>query len=331
MTNVYLLLLAGSLFNALQKAISDPASIISLAGAALPSVSVFFINVIINQLLLGIPLMLLRIAPLLIINLYKGCFGERKLSIRQIVSGPLNAVSLDYGAAIPSVLYVVVVTLLYWVISPILLAISALLFISLYGVYKYQFVYVYVPYFETGGRFWYGLYGYTMAALMGSSIAILGYMAIKQGPAQTPLLFPLPAVVLLAWRYTEGQFKVRADNYAMTLAEARDKEGAPVDEFDAKFFHQPALSRAEMDPLPYRLQGTPLFDEEGNLSWVYVNVMSSYRQGRVGCDPRIELAEGEEEEEDRHVVVSLRASDASDIGGGGSSFSAELDQLRGEA
>lgn len=83
--NVYLMLLAGSLFNALNDAIANPASIIFLIGKALPSVSIFFINLLLTQLLSGFPGLLLRIGPLIVYKLYRGIFGEKALTRRILV------------------------------------------------------------------------------------------------------------------------------------------------------------------------------------------------------------------------------------------------------
>jgi hypothetical protein len=133
---VYLILLAGSVFNVLTGLIANPLSIVSLLGAAIPSVAVFFINLILIKFLMGVSLMLSRIGPLLVTKLYSSCFNQKKFSIRAFLAGPLARVVYDYGVGIPGLLYIVVVFLLYWVIAPVVSGVSALFFMATYATFK---------------------------------------------------------------------------------------------------------------------------------------------------------------------------------------------------
>jgi hypothetical protein len=58
--NVFLILITGSLFNALQQIIDNPSLIFAILGSSLPQVSIFFMNYVITQLLSGIPSMLFK-------------------------------------------------------------------------------------------------------------------------------------------------------------------------------------------------------------------------------------------------------------------------------
>jgi hypothetical protein len=56
---------------ALNDIADDPTSIIYILAKALSGVGTFFINYFLTLLLLGVPLMLLRIAPLVIYKIYR--------------------------------------------------------------------------------------------------------------------------------------------------------------------------------------------------------------------------------------------------------------------
>ncbi|CAM9257016.1 unnamed protein product, partial [Ectocarpus fasciculatus] len=204
--NVYLMLLAGSIFNALNDAINDPSSIITLLGTALPTVSNFFINYMLTLLLTGTPIFLLRIGPLIVYKLYRVIFGESKLTRRTLIEGPLANAPINYGVILPKILYLVCIVLTYWVIAPILLAIGAVLFGATLLVWKYHLMYVVVPNYQSGGVFFYGLFKYSMIGLMVSTITAIAYMGIRQGAAQAPLLVPLPFIVSFVWRKAETDF-----------------------------------------------------------------------------------------------------------------------------
>ena len=115
LANVYLTLLTGSMFNALADAIANPASIIRLLAAALPSVSVFFSNYIITEILTSTTGELLQLVPMLIFNVYKRVLGERTLTQRTLLDGPLAAAEVDYGEMLPNILFVTCIVLTYMV------------------------------------------------------------------------------------------------------------------------------------------------------------------------------------------------------------------------
>src|SRR4051812_31242637 len=115
LANVYLSLLAGSLFNSLLAAIKNPLSIVGLIGNAIPSVSVFFINYMITVFLSGVPSAILSIGSVVIFRLYRIFFREPQLTRRTLVKGPLSDNAVNYGTTLPDFLYSLCITQLFWV------------------------------------------------------------------------------------------------------------------------------------------------------------------------------------------------------------------------
>jgi hypothetical protein len=215
--NVYLILIAGSIFGALTDAINNPASIVTLLANSLPGVSTFFLNLLLTFLLSGVPLALLRIGPAATYKLYRACFNERKLTRREMLEGPLAEVTADYATLLPQFLYILCIALNYWVIAPIVGFVAGLVFAANYAVYKYQLCYVIVSKNESGGMFFYKLYTYSMVGLMTSVVTMVGYLGIKEAAIQAPLLVPLPIIIYCVWCYTEEKFK--ALSLGLTLEE----------------------------------------------------------------------------------------------------------------
>ena len=197
--NLYLILLAGSAINVVAGAVANPLSVVTLIGSAIPAVSTFFINLLLANWLSGIPSSLFRLQPLVIINFYLRCVNDRKLTIRDFLSGPMSPNSIDYSSEIPNLLFTILIILLYWTIAPVVSAVGALYLACLYCQYKYQLLYVFVPVFESGGTFFFQMYSYTMYGLMTSSVAAIGYMGIRLGLFQTILFLPLPLIVYMSW------------------------------------------------------------------------------------------------------------------------------------
>lgn len=274
--NVYLMLLAGSIFNALSDAIDDPSSIIQLLGTALPTVSNFFINYMLTLLLTGTPIFLLRIGPLIVYKLYRMIFGEAKLTRRTLIEGPLANFPINYGVILPNILYLLCIILTYWVIAPISTAVGALLFGATLLKWKYHLIYVVVPNFESGGVFFYGLFRYSMIGLMTSTITAIAYMGIRQGAIQAPLLIPLPFIVWNIWGKAEDEFYRLSMNlpYSMAVSDDMQQDAARLEELRAAFkgdyLRQPEFSEpVAAKPFPYRINGVPLISEEGHIAEVY--------------------------------------------------------------
>ena len=263
MANVYFMLLAGSLFNLLSSAIANPLSIASLIGTAIPSVAIFFINVLLAGWLLGVPLLLLCPGPLLVYNFYRFCVNQRKLTMRDFFNGPMKPIYFMYSLGIPQLLYIATIVFLYWVIAPPVTAVAALYFANSYLAHKFLFIFLYKPQFQSGGDFFYSLYGYSMYALIFASIAIIGFMGVRQGVVQTILLAALPFFIVACWRFTEGRFKALSQNMTALVAAQKDAALGSSD-LDPQFYAQPALNKRVTVPTiyPYRFEGKPLLDVE---------------------------------------------------------------------
>lgn len=288
--NVYLLLIGGSLFNSLAASIANPSKIIVFIGASVPTVSIFFINYIISSAFIGTNLVLLRLVPFIIFNIYKNCFNEKKMTRNDYVGGPLQDSSIDYSSVFPNILYILSIMLLEWIIAPIvigkylifiifsfpyiiiILAVASIYFGYMYLVWKYQLMYVVVKQYESNGKFWYSIYSSSMIGLLISSITFIVYMGIKQAVVQTPLLLPLPLLVLGAWRYTEDKCLTISLNPAYSCSVEYDDECNVCSEFKETYFHNPSLDTPDIvQPYPYRVNNLSLFDATGNFRKEYYN------------------------------------------------------------
>lgn len=282
MANIYLILVAGSVWESIVSAIQRPEAIITYLSAALPSVSTFFINYIITIWLSGVPYKLIRRFRAIEYLFYRYSMFPRYMTRRMMKNGPFRDTRVQYGTELSDVLYVLCVVLLYWVISPVILIFATPLFWSWYYNWKYQYVFVVTRTYESGGDLWYRLYMYSMLGLLAGTITFMAYMGIKEGITQGPLLFPLPIIILVAWHHTEACFKFQSQSMPFDLNIKDDFQNHACNEerlrdFTANFMKQPNLvGPAEIFPYPYRVGGeppnrVPLFDANGALNEEYVD------------------------------------------------------------
>lgn len=271
-------MLAGSIATAISDLIDDPESILTTLGTSLPSISVLLINYSLNVMFVQIPADMLRAPTIALFQGYKYLFAEKKLTRRQILEGPLEDEALDYGVALPKLLYLLVLAITYWVIAPILLGVISCTFLLSYLRWKYKMLYIYVPKYEAGGLIWYGMYKYTMYALVASTLTMIGYFGIKEGPAQGGLLLPLLYIIFRVWNFTEDCYKDTSTSFAYSHAvEADSSNGADIEcatgllgSFHADYYSQPFFYAPQVAQLqPYRIDGVSLWTNNGNFAPEY--------------------------------------------------------------
>ena len=270
----YVVMVSGSLFSVLRDAIARPESIISLAQRAVPSSSVYFLNLLMAIACVWAPLALVRPFVLSKYIFMKRFTSQKRLTRRDWLKGPFRAASFNYGISSAIVLFVFGVAALYLVIAP-LVAFAAAVFFSVYYIaLKNQFLFVYVSSFETGGRFWYTLFGYTMLSLFVGTIALSVYMAIKRAVIQAPLLLPLAVLILVMWHRIDKTYGALSRQIAVEVLAQKDKEGDDatcVRHFREDYFVQPFMREPgpEAVPVQYRFAEAALFDDNGELHPLY--------------------------------------------------------------
>ena len=262
MVNVYTTALSGSVFTALNDIIESPRETVSLLALSLPSTTVFFMNVIISQCLISIPMRLVRWGPLL--QWMVMCFAtkETRLTVRSLFEGPLSSLVPDYDLIVPGVLFVLCIVMLFWVIAPSVLPFATFFFACQHASFKYQSIYEYEHDFETGGRIFLPLFRFSMICLLASSILNITFVSIKNGTVQGPLLVPLPFIVYLSWLNTERSYSSLSQNLAFATAVDMDaSQMASHESFDSNYFLQPALRvPSTAAPYPHRKYFAPLFE-----------------------------------------------------------------------
>jgi hypothetical protein len=218
--NIYLLLFAGSIWDSLAEAIDNPKAILNLISAALPKVSIFFMNYVITILLTAVPYKMIRRFCAIQYLWFRSCHREPAMTRRMLKNpaGPFGETRVSYGTELSDILYVLCVVMLYWVIAPIVLILATVLFWAWYFMWKYQYVFVITRTSESGGLFWYKIYRYSMTGLMAGTITFMAYMGIKEGVSQGPLLVPLPIIIYIAWQYTDKRFRNLSENLAFGTA-----------------------------------------------------------------------------------------------------------------
>ena len=210
LANVYVTVTAGTIIGGIKEIVNHPQSILTILGASLPQVSIYFANLLVVKTLTAVPIEMLRIWPLLTVLGVNSCMDKKKCTRRELRTGVFEDNKMRYGWLYPSLLMVLMILTTYMCIAPLLSPCAVAYFASAYMTYKYQLLFVYVNKYQSGGKMWYQVFDRSMIILVCGSVVLLGYLGLKKAFYSGPfyVMFPQPFLLLHFWRWCNEQFKV---------------------------------------------------------------------------------------------------------------------------
>ena len=92
LANVFVSVGLGSIANSIHQIIQNPSSVLSILGTSLPTLSVYFTNLLIVKSFTAVPLELLRIWPLICVLSVRSWRDKNKCTIRELKKGTLEVI-----------------------------------------------------------------------------------------------------------------------------------------------------------------------------------------------------------------------------------------------
>jgi hypothetical protein len=277
LANMFVSIISGSIFRSLEDFVDNPKLVLSYLADSFPSTSVLFCNYVISVTLVAGPNELLQIIPFLQFVYYARFNREATLTKRQLFAegGPLCKKYYPFGGYLPQYVFVLTVVLFFSVISPLVPLVAFFFFGSRFLILRYQFLYVYTPRFNLGGKFWFDLVYHTMFGLVLFTSVMLFYTLLKQGFIQGMCLLPLPFLVWYQWKRLDHTFGRLSQDiaYAKAMQDHAPIHKAPKNlsssnnnELEAEslgftnnyYMHPALLAPIDITPLPYRISQKPL-------------------------------------------------------------------------
>ncbi|KAM1511967.1 hypothetical protein PS1_024045 [Malus domestica] len=157
-----------------------------------------------------------------------------------------EAPSFPYHSAIPKVLFFGLLGLTYFFLAPLILPFLVVYYCLGYIIFRNQFLNVYEPKYETGGRFWPTVHNSTIFSLVLMHIIAIGMFWLKELPLAATLTIPLPILTLLFNEYyCRKRFLPIFQDYPAECLIKKDRE----DEKDPTIFaFYEKLTTAYRDP-----------------------------------------------------------------------------------
>ncbi|XP_047322863.1 CSC1-like protein HYP1 [Impatiens glandulifera] len=251
--------LSGSAFSNLYIFL-DPKTIPLKLGVLVPQQASFFVAYVVTSGWTSASLELFRMFPF----------------IWSLVTKPCNRRSLDenfqvpdfpYHKDIPRLLLFGLLGITYFFLAPLILPFLLIYFCMAYIVYRNQFINVYAPKFETGGRFWPIVHNAMIFSLVLMHAIAVGIFTVKKLPMAASLVFPLPILTLIFNAYCRKRFLPNFNGYSAESLIKKDREdlkqetGNEMEEFYEK------LRTAYEDPAFMPIQYSTVGPHESSSSY----------------------------------------------------------------
>ncbi|KAL5521544.1 PHM7_2 [Sanghuangporus sanghuang] len=188
--------LASGIIAALPELLDDPGSIPTILAQKLPSASNFFLTYVILQGLSGSAAGFLQAIPLVIYYAKLFILGSTPRSVYNIKYTLRN---VKWGTLFPATTLIVVISITYSVISPIINGLACVTFFLFYQLYKYLFLYQFDQPAEhdTGGLFFPKAIQHVFTGLYLQQICLTALFFLARDASGDPSAIPQGALMIV--------------------------------------------------------------------------------------------------------------------------------------
>jgi hypothetical protein len=251
LANIYITVTAGSILDSLNEIIEHPTNMLAILGKSLPNVTGYFATFIMTKLLVGLPMIMMRLGPLLRILFIKACFREKYLTEKELdeMHHPQRFAQIWYGWEYPNLLLVIVICFTYSCISPIILPVGAAFFLGAWLVFKNQILIVYSPSYESGGTMFPMACHRTLIGLICGQLTFIGYSILREGFYQALMTFPLPVITIKMMNVFKNLYEVPGRSISVERAVELDILRNAATAFSPDVYRQPVLTEKAAEVL----------------------------------------------------------------------------------
>ncbi|WCJ25669.1 ERD (early-responsive to dehydration stress) family protein [Euphorbia peplus] len=194
----------------------EPKNILKVLAEAVPAQASFFISYVVTSGWTRLSSELFRLLPLV------STFIKRRFS-KDDDDDEFTITYIPYYREIPSVIFFGLLGMTYFFLSPLILPFLLIYFCLGYIIYRNQLMNVYAPKYETGGKFWPIVHSSTIFSLIFMHIIAIGTFGVKELPAASSLLLPLPFLTLIFNDYCRKKFRPLFSAYPLECLIKKDK------------------------------------------------------------------------------------------------------------
>ncbi|XP_057948021.1 CSC1-like protein At1g69450 isoform X3 [Malania oleifera] len=234
--------LSGSVLNQISIFL-DPKTIPAKLAVAVPAQASFFIAYVVTSGWTSTASELFRTTPFICSLISKPC--------RKSTDEELEVPSFPYHKDTPRALFFGLLGITYFFLAPLILPFLLVYFCIGYIIYRNQFLNVYAPKYETGGKFWPIVHNSTIFSLVLMHAIALGIFTLKKLPLATDLIVPLPVLTLLFNEYCRKRFLPIFIAYPAECLTKKDREDQDDDTMN-EFFDKLAIAYKDPSLFPFQ-------------------------------------------------------------------------------
>ncbi|KAF8814727.1 DUF221-domain-containing protein [Phlegmacium glaucopus] len=208
--------LSSGIVASLNSLLNNPTSIPSILAHGLPQASTFFFTYILLQGLSGVAGGFLQIVRLIIYYVKLFLLGSTPRSVWGVKYGTS---SVAWGTTFPGITLLVVITLGYSIIAPIINGFACATFFMFYQLYKYLFLYVYQQpaTTDTGGLFYPKAYQHVLVGLYVQQICLCALFFLAPDNNGNHSSVPEGALMVVLIVITAGFHAILNNSYGPLL------------------------------------------------------------------------------------------------------------------
>ncbi|CEG35776.1 hypothetical protein L914_11304 [Plasmopara halstedii] len=197
----FVTVIVGTILDSLKEILNQPKQLVSMLGRSMPQQSTFFISYVIVQTGLGLILELLRVVPLVWSALFALLAPKHTRRERNSSWMGLRNISktdpFDPTNSLADCFLVLLVTLTFAPIAPLVCYFTWLFFFMAEIVYRRQILYVYKPTCFALGAYWPRLFKFCIIALVVAQLTLIGILSLKKAAIPSIMITVLIIIVLL--------------------------------------------------------------------------------------------------------------------------------------
>ncbi|KAK9105117.1 hypothetical protein Scep_021961 [Stephania cephalantha] len=182
---------------------------------AVPAQASFFIAYVVTSGWTSLSSELFRMFPLMW-NYIKPCVRN--------ANDEFDVPSFPYHSEIPRVLFFGLLGIIFFFLAPLILPFLLAYFFLGYVIYRNQFLNVYAPKYETGGKYWPIVHNTMIFSLILTQSIAVGTFGLKKLPLASSLTIPLIVLTLLFNEYCRKRFLPMFKSYPAEILINKDRE-----------------------------------------------------------------------------------------------------------
>ncbi|KAF1315236.1 Calcium permeable stress-gated cation channel 1, partial [Globisporangium splendens] len=249
----------GSILAQVAAVVEQPSRLIFFLGSSIAGQSLLFITFIITQICVNLPLMLLRVTPIVIGTLHHilaPTYAKKPVPQPWMYLNPLNYESeLEAPFSLAQQYLIFLLVVVFTPIAPLVGYAGGLYFLASELIYKRFFFFVNQPKWNTQnsmGAFWPPLFMFALGAMLMAQITLIGLLSLKPaGYGVIILSAGLPCCTFLFYWYSITLFNLSHAAEYLPLDQCCDLDDERKDQqftFLDGVYQQPAMAKAYSDP-----------------------------------------------------------------------------------